>query len=42
MNLKTFLILFILGILVSCASNRSVTEVEEQRCHINEAASFRY
>jgi hypothetical protein len=41
MNLKTFLILFILGALVSCASNRSVTETEEQRHRVNEANSFR-
>lgn len=41
MNFKTFLILFILGALVSCASNRSVKETEEQNHRINEANSVR-
>lgn len=41
MNLKTFLILFILGVLTSCASNRSVTTTEEQNHRVNEANSFR-
>jgi hypothetical protein len=41
MNLKTFLILFILGVLVSCASNRSVNKTEEQNHRVNEANTFR-
>jgi hypothetical protein len=41
MNLKTFLILFALGALVSCASNRSAKEAEEENHRVNEANSFR-
>ena len=41
MNFKTFIIMFILGSLVSCASNRELSIGEEKKHRENEANATR-